>query len=258
MVEFRNVALIIGINNYENDPRIAQLTTARFDAIKLKNILERDYEYDVELLTDDQKEDQQKATCDSIRQALARLPDRVQARQDKEKVRLIFYFAGHGIPSQRADGEAGYLVAQDAEIEQLKNFMPMNELQDSLIKLHCQHVLIILDCCFAGAFKFNTRHLEFDQTPEEISKERYQRYIDSAAWQVITSAAHDQTALDITLDNRSSRSGDIEKLGDETPHSPFAAALFRALDKTIALDKDNSHTPADYTKDGITSNCSLK
>ena len=38
MVKFRNVALIIGINNYENDPRIAQLTTKQLFAIKFKRM----------------------------------------------------------------------------------------------------------------------------------------------------------------------------------------------------------------------------
>ena len=118
MAQFRNIALIVGINRYDCDSRIASLTTARFDAIKLAEILKRDYEYDVELLTDEQ----QQATCENLRQALSRLPDRVKGRQNQEKVRLLFYFAGHGIPSQGLDGEAGYLVAQDAEVKQLKKF----------------------------------------------------------------------------------------------------------------------------------------
>jgi WD40 repeat protein/energy-coupling factor transporter ATP-binding protein EcfA2 len=258
MVKFRNIALIIGINKYDKSERIANLTTARFDAIKLKEILERDYGYDVELLTDAKEHPQ--ATCGGIRQALAKLPDRLKPLQnesnsgEKEKVRLVFYFAGHGIPSQGEDGEAGYLVAQDAELEQLKNFLPMKELHDALTELICDHVLIILDCCFAGAFKFNTRHLGFQQKPEEITKKHYERYINGAAWQVIASAAHDQKALDIALDNRV-KSEDIEKLDiSEKPNSPFAAALFRALDKTDqkTLGLDILHKPADYTKDGIT------
>ncbi|PSB55060.1 hypothetical protein C7B61_21685, partial [filamentous cyanobacterium CCP1] len=188
--------------------------------------------------------------------ALKRLTDRVQHQQDK--ARLIFYFAGHGIPSQGDDGEAGYLVPKDAEVEQLKNFLPMGELYAELTDLppSCRHVLIILDCCFAGAFKFNSRHVRFKGKPEEISKERYQRYVEGNAWQVITSAAHDQKALDIaldiTLDNRIAGK-DFENLSDlEKPNSPFAAALFRALDKNETLNKENSYLPADYTKDGIT------
>jgi WD40 repeat protein/energy-coupling factor transporter ATP-binding protein EcfA2 len=255
MVKFRNIALIIGINEYGNADRIANLTTAQFDAIKLGEIL-KDYGYDVELLTDEH----QKATCDGIRQALGRLPDRLKPLQvennngEEEKVRLVFYFAGHGIASQGEDGEAGYLVAQDAELEQLKNFLPMKELHNALTELICDHVLIILDCCFAGAFKFNTRHLGFQQKPEEITKKHYERYINGAAWQVIASAAHDQKALDIALDNRV-KSEDIGKLDiSEKPNSPFAAALFRALDKTDqkTLNLDILHKPADYTKDGIT------
>lgn len=250
MVKFRNVALVIGINYY-TDLRIADLTTARFDAKKLANVLDEDYNYEVTLLTDEN----QLATFAGIEQALEQLADRVKPRDAVEKVRLVFYFAGHGMPSQGEDGQAGALVAQDAELEQRKNFLPMKDLYDSLTALDCHHVLIILDCCFAGAFKFNTRDLGFEYTPEEITKERYQRYEGSAAWQVIASAAYDQKALDITLDNRGvKRSGnDPQKATwqeDSEPNSPFAAALFRTLDKT--LDQNNTHTPADYTKDGIT------
>lgn len=271
MVKFRNIALIIGINKYKNAERIANLTTARFDAIKLKEILKRDYGYDVELLTD--AEEHLQATCEGIRQALGRLPDRLKPSQaqssssEKEKVRLVFYFAGHGIPSQGEDGEAGYLVAQDAELEQLKNFLPMKELHKTLTELKCDHALIILDCCFAGAFKFNTRHLGFQQKPEEITKKHYERYINGAAWQVIASAAHDQKALDVAVDNRVKREDNNQRALDnrvkredikkpdnsKKPNSPFAAALFRALDKTDkTLDLDISHKSADYTKDGIT------
>jgi ABC-type dipeptide/oligopeptide/nickel transport system ATPase subunit len=253
MVKFRNIALIIGINNYGNAERIANLTTARFDAIKLGGILKRDYGYDVELLTD--AEEHLQATCEGIRQALGRLPDRLKPSQaessssKEEKVRLVFYFAGHGIPSQGEDGEAGYLVAQDAELEQLKNFLPMKELHKTLTELKCDHALIILDCCFAGAFKFNTRHLGFQEKPEEITKKHYERYINGAAWQVIASAAHDQKALDVAVDNRVKR----DEIG-KSDNSPFAAALFRALDKTEqkTLSLDVPHKPADYTKDGIT------
>jgi hypothetical protein len=245
MKKFRNLALIIGINEYAQDQRIANLTSARFDAIKLAKIL------DVDLLTDDQ----QQATCDGIRNALTRLSGRVQS-QPQEQVRLIFYFAGHGMPSQGEDGEAGYLIPQDAEVEQLKNFLPMKELHDVLIALSpsCHHVLIILDCCFAGAFKFSTRHVRFSSKPEEVSKERYRRYVEGSAWQVITSAAHNQTALDITLNNRGVAKHLNQLSASEEPNSPFAAALFRALDKTLyeTLDKENLYPPADYTKDGIT------
>ena len=45
-----NLAIAIGINNYSNG--IAELTTARPDAEKLADLLATDYNYQVELITD--------------------------------------------------------------------------------------------------------------------------------------------------------------------------------------------------------------
>ena len=54
-----------------------------------------------------------------------------------------------------------------------------------------------------------------------IHRERFDRFRQDPAWQVITSAAHDQTAMDI-LSLRDTR-------GEVNRHSPFAAALMAAL-----------------------------
>jgi hypothetical protein len=55
-----------------------------------------------------------------------------------------------------------------------------------------------------------------------IHKERYDRFITDAAWQIITSSASDQKALDnFNLDTQRGQVGN---------HSPFAAALLEALE----------------------------
>jgi WD40 repeat protein len=68
-----------------------------------------------------------------------------------------------------------------------------------------------------------------------ISKERYDRFISDRAWQVITSAAEDQKALD-----SSARRGKAS----DGKHSPFAQALFDAL-------RGGAKESADGNKDGI-------
>ncbi|MEQ9552682.1 MAG: hypothetical protein RIM23_24085 [Coleofasciculus sp. G3-WIS-01] len=98
----------------------------------------------------------------------------------------------------------------------------MQELHDALLELPCRHLLTILDCCFAGAFRWAS--LSRDLEPRvKIYKERYDRFISDRAWQVITSAADDQKALDALARRGKTSDG---------KHSPFAQALFEALQGT--------------------------
>src|SRR4028119_336965 len=114
----------------------------------------------------------------------------------------------------------GYLIPQDAIKGNSSSYLQMKQVHDWLIALPCRHFLAILDCCFAGAFRWaGTR--DWDTQPEEIYKEHYDRFIKDPAWQVITSASYDETALDIfSLKDCRGNKGD---------HSPFAAALIDAL-----------------------------
>ncbi|MBD2212160.1 caspase family protein [Nostoc linckia FACHB-104] len=224
-----DLAVVIGINKYENG--IPELKTAKLDAERLADILEKKHGYQVQLFID------KDATSNNIWNYLkTELPDKIKQGQNK-RVRLLFYFAGHGTAPQGEDGEAGYLLPQNAHKSKHDNYLSMKKIHDVLTQLGCHHLLIILDCCYAGAFRFGTRDL--GSSPEELSKERYERYQDCVG-QVITSAAYDQKALDIleTVRNLEDDRGTFEK----SEHSPFAGLLLKALEKG----------DADYTKDGIT------
>ncbi|MBE8970930.1 hypothetical protein IQ277_33440 [Nostocales cyanobacterium LEGE 12452] len=137
--------------------------------------------------------------------------------------RLLLYFAGHGIAlnGDDDDGPKGYLIPQDAQLGDVQTYLPMTQLHDCLNNLPCRHFLGILDCCFAGAFRWSSNKREI-LAAKKIYKERYDRFISDPAWQVITSAAYDQKALD-TFSLHSQRGG-------EGNHSPFAAALLAALE----------------------------
>ncbi len=205
----RNLAFIIGINNYTNG--ISSLKTAVNDAEKLAKILSEKHNYQVWVCLDEV------ATLSKLNQFLEKtLPAHVTQND-----RLLFYFAGHGVALNNDDGPAGYLIPQDAKGGDTDSYLPMTKLHDALSKLPCRHFLGILDCCFSGAFRWSsTRDLLTE--PEVIHKERYDRFITDPAWQIITSSASDQKALDnFKLD------GDRPQVGN---HSPFAAALLEALE----------------------------
>ena len=94
---------------------------------------------------------------------------------------------------------------------------------------HRRHLLLVLDCCFSGAFKWSSRYRNLSTLmPKRIYKERFDRFIEDPAWQVITSAAYDQKALDV-LDRKATGDRGIANTGGSVEHSPFAQALFSGL-----------------------------
>jgi len=237
----QSLAIAIGINNYRNN--IAELTTARPDAEELAKLLATGYNYQVELITDTTD---RKPTLTELRTLLTEwLPQQLQPPAKNN--RLLFYFAGHGMSLESDDGPRGFLLPQDANPNpkpgESNNFLPMQELHDALIALPCHHLLIILDCCFAGTFRWSsTRKLV--PIPETIHRQHYDRFIRYPAWQVITSSAHNQEALDFLSDKRGISAKDEQ-------HSPFAEALFEALQDSEPDQNGNRYKKADLTKDGV-------
>ncbi|MBV7335486.1 caspase family protein [Chloroflexi bacterium TSY] len=149
----RNLAVIVGINDYGRG--IPPLRTARPDAERLARILTEGHSYDVNLLVEDVSS-----------QHLTTLLHEELPQQIGKDDRLLFYFAGHGIALDGDDGPAGHLIPQDADAANSSTFLPMKTVHDALTKLSCRHCLIILDCCFSGAFRWAaTRNLATPGTP---------------------------------------------------------------------------------------------
>lgn len=221
-----NWAVVIGINDYSHG--IDRLTTARPDAKRLAEILEKKHDYTVDLIIED-----------VTKSRLTTLLEKTLSARISKNDRLLFYFAGHGEAlNSEDDGPAGYLIPQDAILGDPNTYLPMQMIHNALTKLPCRHCLVILDCCFAGAFQWaNTRRLS--SPPNVLYRERYQRFLRSPAWQVLTSASYDQEALDVAS---SSHFGTRNEEGQN--HSPFASALFDAL-------TDEGEKSSDANNDGV-------
>lgn len=209
-------ALVIGIGAYTND--IAPLHSAAADAGRLADILATRHYYNVTLLTDAQ------ATKAGIQQALAQLPGKVGPDD-----RLLVYYAGHGQTDQTQDGdEALNLIPQDADRAHTAGWLPYSEVIATLDQLPCRHFLFILDCCFAGSVRGanmgQAKQRDLMVMPKKLYFERYTRFIKDPAWQVLTSSAADQTSSDAPFD----------ELAGNPEHSPFAEALFTALEGKFA------------------------
>ncbi len=219
MNEFeRSLAVVIGINDYQNG--IAPLQTAVPDVIAIAEILQSTYQY--EIIHPEFPSGgviiNQYATKEHLKTLLTEvLPHKIKPTK---RDRLLFYFAGHGIARNSDDQPQGFLVPQDGNMAtEEQSLLRMIDVHDWLSQLECRHLLVILDCCFAGQFRWaSTRKLI--PVPEKIHWEHYYRFIKYPAWQVITSAAHNQEALDL-INNR-----DRETTRE---HSPFAEGLIEAF-----------------------------
>ena len=138
----RSWALTIGINNYTDG--IPTLQNAVNDAKSLAELLRQKYGYEVWECLDDA------ATLENLHNLLSiTLPKKITAND-----RLLFYFAGHGIALNGDEELEGFLIPQDAKLRDVQTYLPMTLLNQCLSQLPCRHFLGILDCCFAGAFRW--------------------------------------------------------------------------------------------------------
>ncbi|NNF58087.1 MAG: NACHT domain-containing protein [Rhodothermaceae bacterium] len=209
--DFRqSVAAVIGINAYGHG--VPPLKTAVGDARRLAQLLADEHGYDVHLLLDEQ------ATHHGIISLLTdTLPPTIGADD-----RVLFYFAGHGVALDGEGGPTGYLLPQDAQIDEAETYLRMSVLNEAFTALECRHMLVLLDSCFSGAFRWSTTR-DASRLPKVIHQERYDRFILDPAWQALASASHDQKAL-------GELPGTFGERGERNGHSPFAHALFAALE----------------------------
>ncbi len=251
----RNLAIVIGIDRYE-DEKIQNLSTPVSDARAIANLLQTQYGYkkeDIFYLFSPRFDDETfkdfpqpylPATLENLKDLLTKnLPNQLKTTESN---RLIFYFAGHGLPKNSDEGPTGYLVPQNAKLGQERSFLSMSEVYKALSELQCHHLLVILDCCFAGTFRWASSSRKLIAQLETIHREHYDRFIRFPAWQVITSSAHDQEALDFVKLSQDRR-GQV----NNEKHSPFALALLEALQDGEPDAKGRRYQNADYTKDGV-------
>jgi len=224
----RSLAIIIGIDQYTHIPK---LKNAGSDATELANILKNNYSYEVLLLLN------QRATKEKFDELLANLENKTiqfdnQSIKVEETDRVLFYFAGHGFAEEAQDSEdgkpAGYFMPQNAEDGNSKTWLSMQKLYEVFTNLDCHHLLLILDCCFAGRISWSGKGRNAARS-RKLYKQSYDRFIKYQTEQIITSAAYDEKAQD------SFRFG---QRGDQNGHSPFAHLLLKVLQGNSDGGKD--------------------
>jgi hypothetical protein len=167
--EFRkNLAVLVGIDDYQHG--IPKLTTAVRDAEALTRCLQDDHGYEVIRLLD------AGANLEGLKTLFDEtLPERVDPED-----RLVFYFAGHGIAQDGDDGPEGFLVPQDARPEDRHTLFPMLRVAEAISDLQARHMLLVFDCCFAGAFRWTSTR-SFLPAARTLYRKRYERFLDHTA-----------------------------------------------------------------------------
>ena len=209
----KSYVVAIGINKYIAP--IDSLNTAVNDAQAITGVLEEKHGFEkLDCLLDED------ATLSNIRTLLTRLKTTI-GKND----RLIFYFAGHGIADSNESEPEGYLIPQDAKFPEEKTYLSMTDLLKALSEIDCRHVLMILDCCHAGAIKWALKTRQSGRA-KQIYPTTLDLYINTPAWQILTSSDEDQEANDRRLKNSRDQDVDLSKLAN---HSPFAYCLIQGL-----------------------------
>lgn len=209
-------ALLIGVNDYATSP----LATPLVDVAEVGRVLADVQGFSCRELAN--------PTTAEVRGALRELAMTV-VKDD----RLILYFAGHGVLNEGEHGPEGHVLLRDADERDPSTYLAMSEIAGVLSDLPCRHVLVVMDCCYAGAFRWSgLRDIIHSKT---VSRQRYDRFVESPAWQVIVSAAADQTAAD------RGRHAGISEGGN----SPFAAAFAAGLAGAADLNRDGLITASE-------------
>lgn len=128
-------ALIIGNQNYD---AIEDLATPHGDSLKLKEILENMYGYDVTVLLD--------ADNANIMRAINGLNSKIGPDDN-----LLIFYAGHGNRIKTGDYEAGYWLPVNASAPPDDTFWVSNEfVTRHLARIQAKRVMVVADSCYAG------------------------------------------------------------------------------------------------------------
>ena len=128
-------ALIIGNENYD---QIDNLRTPKADALRAKDILEKQYGFKATVILD--------ADSATVMKKINDFSGKL-----KENDNLLIFYAGHGSRIKTGNYEAGYWLPVDANPPPEDTFWVSNEfVTRHLSRLKAKRVLVVSDSCYAG------------------------------------------------------------------------------------------------------------
>ncbi len=188
-IEFgRYHALVIGMDGYRHLPA---LETAVNDARAVAEVLQQQYGFEVNLLTDASRGDIIEA-LDTYRATLG------------DRDNLLIYYAGHGWLDE--DAQQGFWLPVDARRDSRVNWISNDSIRDAARAMRAKHVLVVADSCFSGTLTRSVR------IPNRTAD--YLRRMASKRARLALSSGGLEPVADATDDGR---------------HSPFARSFIEAL-----------------------------
>jgi hypothetical protein len=213
-------AVLIGINNYKNFPK---LKYAVKDAKAIKEVLIKNLGFSSDKIIEIYDE---KATRENI---LSTLGDKLSnSRAVSPDDRIFIFFAGHGVTRELpAGGEMGYLVPIDGEPERLHSTcISMTEISNISRLIPAKHVFFVIDACYGGLAGWLTsrRASLSEQTMAYVEKKTKER-----GRQLITAGQKDEEVYE----------------SDIWGHSVFVYFLIRGLKGSADLNNDGVITASE-------------
>ena len=146
----RLIYLLIGVGEYK-DKMMKNLKAPPNDIKEIKYCLEKiGFEKNDENIILNQK-----ACKSDIEELMKGLKEEMEGKNDNENEKkfnshsmIFFYFSGHGIQDEKKENYQ--ICPHDYQLKKRKNGIDLQFLVESLFKINCMHVLIVLDCCFGG------------------------------------------------------------------------------------------------------------
>ncbi len=135
----RTFAVIIGNENYQ---RAEKVQFANNDAVVFGKYCNKTLGIPFKNL-----KHYKDATFGNMHDAMKRIKDISDAYNGD--INVIFYYAGHGVPSE--NGNESYLLPVDADATQTAVCYPVKQLYEELGALNAKSVVVFLDACFSGS-----------------------------------------------------------------------------------------------------------
>jgi len=198
----KNYALLFATDMYK-DNGFNKLVNPINDAKALQKILQDDFGFDVQLVTN--------ATKDEMERWLSEYRDNKRYGPNDQ---LMIFFAGHGVYYDKA--KMGYLVANDSKTEDPthRSYLSYSDLGNIYLKnINCNRIFLVLDACFAGSF-FDNNGVRGNQQEVDAKNLAYLK----------RTSANQRFYKGIS-------SGGKQYVEDGKPgqHSPFAGSFMRTL-----------------------------
>lgn len=212
-------ALLIAVEQYAS-PEINRLDYPVSDALKIADILKKQYTFDEQHITILKNPD---------RKAISRAFNDLRKKLTEHDNLLVFY-AGHGVWME--DMKEGYWLPQDASgINDPTDWIANSTIRNYIRSLKARHVLLVADACFSGGiFKVRDAFSRSDKAIEKIYELPSRKAITSGSLRTVP----DRSVFVEYLTKR---------LRENTDRYLDAQKLFVSFKEAVINNSPNNQTP---------------